>query len=376
MNLAVVHNLPAGGQKRALYEQVKQLSRRHKINLFTLSTADETYLPLKPFIGKHVVVNYHPPANFPKSVLSIYRDLPGKYKELADHVNSGGYDLAYVQPCYLTQAPFILRYLHIPSLYSCPEPKREFYENIPRVANKLTYALTYPFRKPIKRIDFANTVMATKIVTLSRYSQDRLRRVYHIEPLLNYLGVDTAIFKPVNVPKENLVMTVGSLSLHKGHDFLIRSLGMVDKTIRPTLMIVGPDGVEINYLRNLSKNLGVNCEIVNNLTDKELVIRLNKAKIFLGGAINEPFGLAILEALSCGTYVLAVGEGGVGEIIENKDLGILTNRDEDEFAGKITGLLKSKTQTDRDYLHEYIRKRWSWEISARNLEKIMKEIIS
>lgn len=376
MKIAVVHNLPAGGQKRALYEQVKRLSKRHKIDLFSLSTADEKYLPLKPFIGRHVVVDYYPPPKFPKSVFSIYRELPVKYKELSDMVNSGGYDLAYVQPCYLTQAPYILQYLEIPSLYSCPEPKREFYEKIPRVSNRLTYALTYPFRKPIKRIDFANTVMATKVVTLSKYSQNRLRRVYHIEPLLNYLGVDAALFKPVDVPKENLVITVGSLSLHKGHDFLIRSLGKVERPIRPTLMIVGPIGVEINYLLKLSDDYGVNCEIVNNLPDSELVVWLNKANIFLGGAINEPFGLAILEALSCGTSVLAVNEGGVPEILENKDLGMLTERNEEEFAERITQILKSKTQTDRDYLHEYVKKRWSWESSVRNLEKIMEEMIS
>jgi glycosyltransferase involved in cell wall biosynthesis len=295
--------------------------------------------------------------------------------ELADLVNTGGYDLAFVQPCYLTQAPYILQYLKIPSLYSCPEPKREFYEKIPRVSNKLTYALTYPFRKPLKRIDFENTIRASKVVTLSKYSQDRLRKVYHIEPLLNYLGVDITLFKPINVSIDNLVITVGSLSLHKGHDFLIRSLGKIDHAIRPTLLIVGPVGVEIKYLLKLSKDYGVNCEIVNNLPDNELVVWLNKAKIFLGGAINEPFGLAILEALSCGTYVLAVGEGGVTEIIENKDLGLLTIRDENEFARKITQILMSKNQTDKNYMHEYIKKRWSWDISVRNLEKIMKEMV-
>ncbi len=48
-----------------------------------------------------------------------------------------------------------------------------------------------------------------------------------------------------------------------------------------------------------------------------------------------------LEAMSCGTPVVGVNEGGVLETIINRKTGILTNRDETAFANKIELLLKN-----------------------------------
>lgn len=375
MKIAIVHNLPPGGQKRALYEQVKRLSKNHSLDLFTLSSTNESFLPLKPFIRKHIRVTYNPPSHFPKSVFSIYYDLPMVYKLLAEKVNEKDYDVVYVNPCYLTQAPYILKYLSIPSLYYCPEPKREFYEEIPHVSNRLSYLLTYPFRLQIKSIDKTNTRFATRILTNSRYSQERIDKIYGVSSMLNYLGVDTSLFKPVETEKENLVLTVGELSLHKGHDFIIRSLAVLSKKGRLKLIIVGHSGIEENYLVMLAKSLGVKLEIKTDISQEELILCYNKAKFFVYAPIKEPFGMVILEALSCGLPIVAVKEGGIPEIINKDRLGLLVERNEKEFGNAIKKVLGNPSTDEIRQRHDYVKKNWGWEKSVKELEKHLKEIV-
>src|SRR5229473_1404629 len=56
MKIAVWHNLPSGGGKRALYYHVRGLVERgHEITCWSLDTADHSYLPLSEFASEHVV---------------------------------------------------------------------------------------------------------------------------------------------------------------------------------------------------------------------------------------------------------------------------------------------------------------------------------
>ena len=49
MKIAVFHNLPSGGAKRALYEWVKRLSVSNTIDLYGYSSQSERYLDIRSF---------------------------------------------------------------------------------------------------------------------------------------------------------------------------------------------------------------------------------------------------------------------------------------------------------------------------------------
>lgn len=376
MTLAVVHNLPHGGQMRALYHQVKQLSLKHTIDLYSLSTSDNSNLSLKDFISKSYIFDYSKPKHFPQSVYNIYFVLPTVYKKMADQINSRNYDAVLVHPCFLTQSPYILRYLKAPSLYYCPEPKREFYENFPRVGNRLRYNLTLPFRLPLKNIDRQNAKKSTLILTNSQYSKKVIDQAFCVNAKVNYLGVDANLFSPKNIPKKNMVLSVGELSSHKGFDFIIRSLALIPVNYRPEYLIIGRMGDETTYLKNLAKERGVSLVIKNKINDQELINHYHQSKVFLYASRHEPFGLAILEAAACGLPVLAVNEGGVSEILTTEILSRTVERNELSFS-KALGELSHLQITDKQLLHqhEFIKKRWSWEKSASELENYISQII-
>src|SRR5258708_39613497 len=56
MKIAVWHNLPSGGGKRALYYHVRGLVQRgHSVESWCSPLADRSYLPLSEFVTDHVV---------------------------------------------------------------------------------------------------------------------------------------------------------------------------------------------------------------------------------------------------------------------------------------------------------------------------------
>ena len=56
MRIAVWHNLPSGGGKRALYYHVRGLVERgHSVEAWCPSTSDRNYLPLSELITEHVL---------------------------------------------------------------------------------------------------------------------------------------------------------------------------------------------------------------------------------------------------------------------------------------------------------------------------------
>lgn len=189
---------------------------------------------------------------------------------------------------------------------------------------------------------------AKYILTNSYFTRESILRVYGVNSYVSYLGVDTSLFQPQEVSEENFVLSVGSCKPSKGYDFLTRSLALIDPEIRPKLVLVSNSsepGWE-DYLQKLATHLDVNLDILHLVNDEKLVSLYNKAKLVLYAPYLEPFGLVPLEAMSCGTPVVAVKEGGVRETVIHKKTGLHTERDELLFAEATQKLLTSAEKRD------------------------------
>ena len=71
---------------------------------------------------------------------------------------------------------------------------------------------------------------------------------------------------------------------------------------------------------------------------------------------REPFGMAMLESLACGTPVVGCPQGAAPEIVEHGVTGFLGDTDEELIAG-----LQSLDQIDRAVCREQVRARFSVE---------------
>lgn len=376
MKIAIFHNLPSGGAKRALFEFTKRLGKSNNLTLFNLSCSNEDFLDLRPLVKKTCTFDYKIEKKFFRFNYNLLFILPKINKIIATKINKGNYDLAFINPCFLTQAPYLLKYLTIPSVYYCSEPRREFYENIwftpPRFKNLILHYL----RMPLKWVDYQNARHANLTLVNSLYSKKNIDRIYGSNSRVNYLGVDGNKFKCNGQKRKKLVLSVGAFAPSKAHDFIIKSLSLIPSSKRPPLVITGNGGVSKLRLNELAKKLKVDLTLRENTSDNELIDWYNQAGVFAYAAVNEPFGLAPLEAMACGLIVVGVDEGGYAEAIINGKTGFLTERDPFVFAQKIETVLDNKlTEKQANTIREHIIKNWTWENSVRNLEKNFQKVL-
>ncbi|MFH1971612.1 MAG: glycosyltransferase family 4 protein [Patescibacteria group bacterium] len=369
MKIAVYYNLPPGGAKRILYEQIKELSIKHRIDVYTLSSFNEKFLSIKPFCKEFVKYNFNLKSNLPFFLSRLEKDyknfisLRKLHKKIANDINEKGYDLVFVHTDVLTEAPFILRYIKSPSVYYCEELLRIVYEKELDIDDELFFVNRYyeKFTRIIrKRIDKKNAKSADLILTSSIFIKNRIKKAYGENAVVCYPGVDCKYFTKADVPKDNKVLFLGSKSKIDGYDLVKESLTKIPVDIRPNLQIL-----------EFSKK---GPKIQN---DKVLIKEYSSSFLTLCLDIAEPFGLKVLESLACGTPVIAVNDGGYKETVKNGTTGYLIKRNSKILAEKITYLLKNKDKYK--YLSKNgirdIQKNWKWNKGTKVIEEEFKNLL-
>jgi glycosyltransferase involved in cell wall biosynthesis len=378
MKVAVYHNLPAGGGKRSAYEWLKLLTKYHEVDLFFYNSQAEIFLDSRPFVRKvynatDVVRNKN---NHFGRLFFLFR-VWKKSKEIALEINSGGYDVAFVMQDDAFNSPFVLRYLKIKSLYFCQEPlakAKEFHYNlnrgpIERLLRNLLIAI-------LSRIDRSNASKATMICSNSLYSTENIYRWYGIYPRLNYLGVDTSLFRPMHLVREPVILYVGSILPSKGCDFIIKSVATLE--VRPTVRFIChvSDSKYQEELVELAKELNVSISFDYLPHQLELVHAYNTVYLTVFATLLEPLGLVPLESMACGTPVVGIAEAGIRETIKHDINGLLTERDHYEFGQAINKLMTDKNLWTKFSIKglEDVRSNWSWDKSYHKLESYLENL--
>lgn len=188
------------------------------------------------------------------------------------------------------------------------------------VANKI---LNYMKKWDLKTKDRPDYYVAN-----SRYIAERIKRIYNIEAEVIYPPVDTEKFKCEPV-KENYYLTASRFVPYKKIDLIAETFtGMPEKK----LIIIGEGPEE----RKIKSKSGKNIEFVGFKTAGELSGFMQKAKAFVFAA-EEDFGIVVIEALSCGTPVIALNKGGSAETVINNQYGILFD---EQSPASLTGAVK------------------------------------
>ena len=383
LKIAVFHNLPHGGAKRATYEWVKRLSKEHKVDLYLVDDVAEQFLSLR--------TNVHETRVYSKKSLSVsspFKRMVSFFKiwfvsnKIAEDINSLDYDVVLLFQCQITNTPIILRKLRIPSLYICHETFGRMFEPhyTKEKRNPLVLMLRRAIIKLFMNIEKKSANCATLVCTTSLYSVETLYKYFSFYPQLIYPGVETDKFKPLNIKKDNTVLSVGHLSQSKGHEFIIKSLGTIAIN-RPKLIIVhNLEHLRFDYrskLQELAAANKVEVEFKSSLSDQELLRTYQSAKITLCGYHLEPLGLVALESLSCGTPVISVEEAGLRETVIDNFTGFLCKRDITEFGRAIYRLYNDDNLIRKMGSNgiEEVNKKWRWDYSTSNLKtKLTKSI--
>ena len=393
MRIALFHDLSSGGAKRAVFEVGKRLGRIHDVSVYSLSSADHEYCDLKSWVNEYRVTEFRPSLELRSPIgrlnqIQRWRDLNrldriarGAASQIALESN----DVLYAHPSMWTQSPLILRYSQIPSVYHVHEPLRKFYEplidrpyhngGIRKGLDSLDPLLRL-YRRRLMALDRSSLKSAGVIFANSFFTAENIEQNYGRKAHVAYFGVDANVFRPLrNTGTESFVLSVGAVRAHKGFDFIIRALAQLPSQNRPRFRLVANavDERERAYLHKLATQREVRFELETKVSERELIERYNQATVFVYSSVREPFGLAPLEAMACGTPVVAVSEGGVQETVTNGETGYLVSRDPVAFADKVATLMKDRHLRDElgSRARDHVLENWTWDTSVARIEQLL-----
>jgi glycosyltransferase involved in cell wall biosynthesis len=148
----------------------------------------------------------------------------------------------------------------------------------------------------------------------SAFVARRVAKAYRREAEVIHPPVDTEFYVPAGGPagaRDDGYVAVSRLMGYKRVDLLVQAFRELPER---RLVIVG-DGPELGRLKALA---GANVEFAGHLPAERMRERLQRARAFLFAAV-EDFGIAPVEAMACGTPVIALRRGGVAETVAGLD---------------------------------------------------------
>lgn len=401
MRIAVWHNLPSGGAKRALYYQIKYLlAKGHFVEVWCPSTANCSFMPLDDIVRENVYSITWPsvPGTSLLGYLTKYINISKKINILNQHskivaheIKQNNYDVLLSHGDQYTATPSIARYVQLPSVLYLQEPNRQIYEAFlstpinkshkPKKLFNLSTNTVSKLRVMFKahgnyiqaKQELINAKSFNRILVNSYYSRESIIRAYGLESYVCYLGVDVEKFKPNNTTKfKNKIIGIGSITRAKNIEFIIKALSLIpDKNIELTWVGNFADENYYKLIVEYAKTLSVDLNIRIDLDEEELLLEIRKSYLMVYSPRLEPFGFVPLEANACGIPVIAVAEGGVRETIRNGVNGFLCSNDPVDMADKIRMLYENNDIYDSlcNTCRKYVENNWTWDKSIDELEK-------
>ncbi|MGD1278309.1 MAG: exopolysaccharide biosynthesis GT4 family glycosyltransferase EpsE [Tepidisphaeraceae bacterium] len=158
------------------------------------------------------------------------------------------------------------------------------------------------------------------------------------------------------------IFCCGRLNPCKGHDDLIRAVALLrQEGIDAILRIAGADDSLGRYqpvLENLIRQLKLDAAVTLLGAVPEQTVRdeLQASHVFALASLHEPLGVALMEAMSMSTPVVATGAGGVPELVDDQVDGLLVEpRHPQQLAAALTRLARDGALATR--LAEAARKK-------------------
>lgn len=208
-------------------------------------------------------------------------------------------------------------------------------------------------------------------------------------------GIDTTLYRPDHGtdvltrlgidPDRPYVLFVGRITRQKGVPHLLRAVRDLDPAAQVVLCAGAPDTPEIDReFRDLFEELSRVREgvrwIPQMLPRPEVIQLLTHATVFACPSVYEPLGIVNLEAMACGTAVVASRVGGIPEVVADGETGLLVSVEEnfeENLASALDSVLADPETAKR--MGEAGRKRavgeFGWDAVALRTARLYAEIL-
>jgi D-inositol-3-phosphate glycosyltransferase len=213
-------------------------------------------------------------------------------------------------------------------------------------------------------------------------------------------GVDVCHFYPIPAdeakmyvglkPEDRMVLFVGRIEPLKGLDTLIQAMSslQLQEKQRVHLAIIGGDpaaspremSAEMARLQKLCDDLAVGQTVVflGKRDQDKLPYYYSAAELVVMPSHYESFGMVALEAMACGTPVIASEVGGLAYLVKDGETGFtIPDQEPDMLCEKISWLLNdhdlhaTMSQRAVEYAQDY-----AWEKIAKQIVSVYEELVT
>ena len=185
---------------------------------------------------------------------------------------------------------------------------------------------------------------ADGVIAVSAAMKEDVHRIYGV-PIerieLIYNGIDENQYQPVSNPdvlkeygidaRRPYVLMVSRLTRQKGITHFLEAVKHFEPGLQVVMCASVPDTAEymeeieakVSLVRNHTTNKFIWVSVT--VPREDLIALYSHAALFVCPSIYEPFGIINLEAMACGTAVVASAVGGIREVVEDGVTGRLVS---------------------------------------------------
>ena len=315
------------------------------------------------------------------------------FERVARRINDHGYDVVHVAQFLFSESAGLLPFLRLPTvvyshgvagLWNLGSWVTGHHQNGTLVRRWYTNTCEQAvrWRETTKIADEVNRIRhAGLVLTNSRFSCEAFFHLYGRMPVVCYPGVDTQRFRPLGLPIQPMVLSVGRIHTQKQHHLLIEAAALIEPARRPRVVIATPENGKPLALEGdlaaLAKQRHVELTVVHEASEEELVELYNQALALVFVPIMEPFGIVLLEAMACGTPVIGVNEGGMREVVLDGETGFLVEREATDIAAVVRRIQREPGLRDHLSRHavSQIQSKWTWDHTIDRYEQTIEQFL-
>jgi glycosyltransferase involved in cell wall biosynthesis len=176
---------------------------------------------------------------------------------------------------------------------------------------------------------------------------------------------------------EKFILYLGNFKPHKNVESLVKAFKKVESRFRKyKLVLAGPLDENGKTIKNMTSDLGLSDKVLFTDTIREKdcpEALLSLAELFVFPTLYEGFGLPPLEAMACGTPVVASNVTSVPEVVG--DAGFLVDPTDDEEIGRAIGYLLENPEKREFYSKKGLERAKRFR-KKETTEKLYEHIIS
>jgi glycosyltransferase involved in cell wall biosynthesis len=212
---------------------------------------------------------------------------------------------------------------------------------------------------------------ATVAAALSRASADQVEVLFHRHTEVFTPGVRTDLFTPNLAPRTGpprILFSAAAGDRRKGLDVAVAAFASVLEAHPDARLQVSGEGDYEWALDSLARadrdRVLASTDFLGTGSVDDVPSRYRQATVTLLPSVEEAFGMALVESLATGTPVVCSGSGGMPEIVEGADVGMVAERTPDAMAAAIEEViaLASDERTPARCVEH--AKKWDWERSV------------